>query len=311
MQLDNIYFVENQKLTKSQINKLCEIVKKSHNQNFLYPSFEYIIYSKTIKFCCVFNNNKIVSFAIYMFRKWKKTNLTLKTLSIGYITTLPEFRGRGYATFLLSNVENLAKSKKIDFIYLQGIQDFYGKYGFKGFAPKSKFIFYKKDFISPEGQIVDLQNSNKNLIKKLHYNFFRNKEIYIKRDNEIWEDFFSHLKNTYLFYKPKIVLDKTLKPIIYFCTTPNEETTIREFIPCNSIRKVEKGLSLIFKEFGKIEKIEIFSDKSGIINELALTKGADFFQYIRPNGSNMIKIINKNINLKDLEYSFIFQGDNS
>ena len=42
------------------------------------------------------------------------------------MTTLPEFRGKGYAAFLLSNIEKFAKLTNVDFIYLQGIENFYG-----------------------------------------------------------------------------------------------------------------------------------------------------------------------------------------
>ena len=77
-----------------------------------------------------------------------------------------------------------------------------------------------------------------------------------------------------------------------------------------NIKKLEKGISLIFKELN-IEKLEIFSNKNGIIYELALKKGADFIEYIRPNGSNMIKLINKKIKLKEFESCFILQADNS
>ena len=119
-----------------------------------------------------------------------------------------------------------------------------------------------------------------------------------------------NLRYSYLFYKPKIVLDEKLKPVIYYCSTPNKADEIREFIPCMNIKKLEKGISLIFKEHN-IEKLEIFSNKNGIIYELALKKGADFIEYIRPNGSNMIKLINKKIKLKEFESCFILQADNS
>ena len=61
-------------------------------------------------------------------------------------------------------LKNYAKKKKIDFLYLQGIENFYTKLGFQGFSYKSKFI--RKDFNRPKGKIIDFKDLNKNDIKK-------------------------------------------------------------------------------------------------------------------------------------------------
>ena len=47
-----------------------------------------------------------------MKREWQIKQISYKSISIGYVTTLPEFRGRGFASLLLRNIEKLAKKLK-------------------------------------------------------------------------------------------------------------------------------------------------------------------------------------------------------
>ena len=55
-----------------------------------------------------------------------------------------------------------------------------------------------------------------------------------------------NLRYSYLFYNPKIVLDEKLKPVIYYCSTPNKENEIREFIPYE-YKKIRKGNIINFQ----------------------------------------------------------------
>ena len=110
-----------------------------------------------------------------------------------------------------------------------------------------------------------------------------------------------------------MIIDEEDNPILYFCTTPNENNIIREFITCENHKKLEQSISLIFNDlrFKDIDKLEIFSPRHDALLELAKKKGADFIEFIRPNSSNMIKILNNNLESEKFNETFLLQGDNA
>ena len=110
--MEKIYFKSEVILNESDINLLSEVIKDIHQQKFLYISLKKVISSKSMKLCTIFLGKKIVSFAIYLSRKWIINNLNYQSISIGYVTTLPEFQSKGYAKMLFNNIEKLCKEKK-------------------------------------------------------------------------------------------------------------------------------------------------------------------------------------------------------
>ena len=68
------------------------------------------------------------------------------------------------------------------------------------------------------------------------------------RDEFIWDYLFKSLSDTYLFFKPNIILDNNHNRILYFCTTPSDKKTIREFITSDNYKKVEEAILLIFDD---------------------------------------------------------------
>ena len=73
--------------------------------------------------------------------------------------------------------------KKIDFLYLQGIENFYTKWAFKGFSYKSKFFFNRKYFNRPKGKIIDFKDLNKDDIKRNHQNYFDRRKSLLRETN--------------------------------------------------------------------------------------------------------------------------------
>lgn len=80
--MHNLNFIPDLDIDEHQLSQLKEIIKNNHKHPYLYLSFKNIIASKTIKLCALLNQKKIVSFAIYMQRKWNIYNKTYESISI-------------------------------------------------------------------------------------------------------------------------------------------------------------------------------------------------------------------------------------
>ena len=298
-------------LSKSELANLKEIVRVSHSAPWIFKSIDGLNSSKSATLCGIYANDILVSFAWYMPRTCVVNNITFIGLSIGVVTTLSSHRHNGYAKKLISGIEETAFQKNTDFLYLAGIPGFYKKYGFRGFAPKSKLIIRRTDLPEANGFIECMSSIHLVEIRKMH-NIYSSK-IYstLRRDAHEWEDLVGPLSSTFLFYRPKVILDENRQLIAYFCTTP-DSNTVREFVSLPNTDSVATALSIIANstDYFDQESIEIYSPSTGPLWETCKSSiGADFVCFLRPYSSNMIKWISNSKDFNDFGCEFILQGD--
>jgi predicted acetyltransferase len=299
-------------LSEHQLSDLKEIVRASHNAPWIYSSIDGLHKSETAKLCGVFSNGSLASFAWHMERNWMINSKSYAGLSLGIVTTVPACRNCGHATSLLRWIEEYARSKNIDFIYLAGIPGFYDKYGFRGFAPKSKLRFNRSDLPKHRGTIVPATDEHLHDMQDMYRAYTAEISSYSYRSDYEWRDLLGSLSTTFLFNRPRIVLDETNNAIAYYCSTPGDARTIREFVPNPDSHSVSTALALIagLAEYGQSEQIEIFAPaKGGVWNAAATRLGADFLCFLRPRASNMIKWLNSSESRSELDFSFLLQGD--
>jgi GNAT superfamily N-acetyltransferase len=305
-------FYDDISLSDNELTSLKEIVKESYAAPRIFRSIDGLHESKSAKLCGIYENNSLASFAWHMPRTWIIDGISFVGLSIGVLTTAPSYRNKGYATKLILAIEEIAHQRNMDFLYLAGIPRFYGKQGFKGFASKSKLVFNKTDLPKSEGTIESLTLEYLDVITKMHSDYSTAISSFSCRRLHEWEDLLGPLSSTFLFNDPKVVLNKNRHPIAYFCSTPGNSFTIREFVPHLDSASVITALSSIAHsfEYGASDVVEIFSPASGPVWEVAKNRiGADYMCFLRPNSSNMIKWISKAKSFNDYRCEFILQGD--
>jgi len=305
-------FHDHIKLSKVELSYLKEIVKASHAAPWIYQSIDGLHASQTATLCGVYANDSLASFAWYLKRSSIINGISYSGLSIGVVTTAPTQRNHGYAKQLICAIEDLAYQKGIDFLYLAGIPGFYDKYGFKGFAPKSKLVFRKSDLPKATGTIVPLPIEDLKRISIMHADYSSIISSCLIRSFYEWEDLLGPLSTTFLFNQPKLVLNNDGFPIAYFCNTPGKASMIREFVPLQDSESVINALATIADsvEYSDQEQIEIFAPANGPVWEAAATSiGADFLCFLRPKASNMIKWLSATKLADDFQCNFLLQGD--
>jgi len=305
-------FCDHIELSEVELSDLKEIVKVSHAAPWIYQSIDGLYASPTTTLCGVYANDSLASFAWYLQRTALINGISYSGLSIGVVTTAPAHRNRGYAKKLILAIEDLAYQKRIDFLYLAGIPGFYDKYGFKGFAPKSKLIFRKSGLPKATGTIKPLPIEDLGKISKMHSDYSSTISSSLIRSFNEWEDLLGPLSTTFLFNQPKVVWNNNSCPVAYFCNTPGNASMIREFVPLQDSKSVINALATIANsvEYSDQEQIEIFAPAKGPVWEAAAnTLGADFLCYLRPKASNMIKWLSATKLANDFHCDFILQGD--
>jgi len=308
-----VRFFPDIKLSKSEEKSIAKIVKTSHAFRGLYPSLRGFFKSNSVKLCGLRAGAKLVSFAYYMNRRWVVQGKEYSGLSIGLVTTIKSCRGKGFATVLIKKLEKFAQKSKSDFFYLQGIKNFYNRMGFSGFAPKSKFIFETAEIKPSKLRVRSANFNDLTKMANLYKNYSTLIHSHTRRDTGLWKDLLGPLKETFLFYRPKVICNRKGSLLGYFCTSPENSDTIREFVTKKSAKAFAQCLSAIRSQprFTRQKQIEIFSSFHQEISEYAQrNSGATFVLYLRPRSSNMVKILNPNLKMESLQKTFVLQGDN-
>ncbi len=149
-------------------------------------------YTKSNTFI-LFENNCIVSHAHLFSKKIWWENEKVNFMGLGFVCTMPEFRGRGYATELLRHI---VKEKKD---YLLGlftkIPSYYKKFGFK-VVPRKQFIIKRGNFRAPQAPRMKIRrfSFDRDISQVINMNknyFFRQSGI-VDRSFKDWKNQLSY-----------------------------------------------------------------------------------------------------------------------
>ncbi len=306
-------FIANYKPDKRKVEELVELIRLSHKNPDFHISVPGLIESKSIRLAALLLDRELVSFAWTMTRSWLVERKVCLGCSIGLVTTKDTFRGNGFASLLLSHIEVAARDEGMKFLYLQGIPDFYTSLGYSGFAWKRKYRFNVNWFPKVSGKLRSASISDIKTIDELYSDYALQSDCPVRRDKRLWKELIGPLSKTFLFYNPRLVLDESSKVLAYFTVAPSDTYSVREFIPVTDPALTERALAIVAAYIGEqgIDNFEIFAPYSGPIHIVSrLSTGADFYSFIRPKASNMIKWLTSSAQPNNIEESFIQQGDN-
>jgi hypothetical protein len=308
-----LYFSPDLRPSMCQVQEIEGIVRARHASQIFHNAALEFSKSNSIRFCCLLNAEVIISFAYYFIRKATVSGEKLVGISLGIVTTSEAFSGKGYARRLLCELEKYGLQHNWNFIYLQGIPDFYYNLGYRAFAPKSKFIVDLKHCSDNRGSIRDATQADLNLLKALYESYGKTCGSFVNRADEDWIDLLGPLAKSFLFYRPSLVFDAPGRAVGYFASTPNEPECVRELVFWPNLQSAKSMLEVMSKlpAFANKSKLEIFAPLSSPLRNIAETSfSADFICYYRPYSSNMIKWLGNTLVNNKLFDRFIFQGDN-
>ena len=311
--MNDLRFIPELRPTPLQWAQLKKAVSEGHKDRQFYMSLNGLLSAKSVKIVALVSDLEIISFAFYSFRNWVFNGNFYKSWSLGLVTTRQIYRGRGFSRKLIGNVIEAAIREKLDFLYLQGIPNFYLRFGFHGFAPKRKFIFDTTVFKEMKSRIIDINPNFHDQVKRIYRSYSHSIGSHVERSEEQWDDLYHSLSSTFLFYRPSLILNDNNDAIGYFCVSPTNPTQIREVAFLPNQKDVFWGCSALAKHIQRLgtTKMEIYAPNIGPIYEMcsSLVEG-DFLCYLRPSSSNMVKQLSGRNLPRPLLESFILQGDN-
>jgi len=246
-------------------------------------------------FVLLLKENTVIGVAIVAKRKINLLNSLVDALSIGPIAIAPSYQQQGYSGQLMGAVNDLADKFGVTVLYLQGIDGFYNKYSFFTCSSKSKLVFKINEIKEMGGVTVNPMSAlNIEDVASIYTSNAHECSCTSFRCKEDWDWLLKYGCQTWYFYEPTLVLSNG-KPIGYFCTDPEDAGRMREAV-CEqsegSFQAFLAGLTIYSKQ-KSIEKFEVMTwIGSPLYNFTKKYCNAEFVQFFKDNGSQMMKIHN-------------------
>ena len=248
--------------------------------------------------------DKLLAFLLIKFVKVNFWGTLINAGTIGFVSVKKNRQKEGFGASILAASENFAATKSCFILYLQGINDYYSRFGYIPQFGKSKMTFQTAHELQDDS--IVLRNAQPNDLADLADLYHENSadtNCAVARTKEDWNWLLQSAKNTMFFDNPTIAFIGG-KPIGYFCWDRYEPSRIREACSRNSFwgsSSLARGLINFSKQHG-LKKLEIMCPQGSTLYRTLKTQyNCDFTQHFRVDGMQLIKICDENLAAKLLD----------
>jgi len=268
--------------------------------------------SKYPNFLLLYKEKVLVGVAIIAQRLIKIFAQKINAITVGPLAIGAHHQKKGYSKYLFSGLDKIAIKLNADLIYLQGLDGFYSKYEFFPCLAKSKIEIHVKDLINVDQVIIKPFTDNylkevKNLYKQIAKN--NNCTSYRNENNWLWLT--KYAKQSYYHYRPFLIIDKN-DVVGYFCSDPDDKSRLREVIYTTNYDKIASFLFGI-KQYAfknNLSSVEIMTPPNSVlVKYIKKYSNGVFTQYIRPDGGELMKIINYESLLKIIKKNMFYGAE--
>lgn len=275
--------------------------------DLLDRAFSDQVYSNNTRFG-FFNNNEVfhshyvivrylqnvVAVAIVGWRIINFLGGTISAATVGPLAVHPNFQRQGLGRKLLQGVEDLARREGAQVLYLQGIEGFYGRFGFYPCLAKGKLVVdIKKVNAISDVSLETPTSAHLHNLSNIYQDTARLVSCSAYRSNEDWKWLTTNASSTWYFFKPTLVSFKG-QPLAYFCSDSAQPSRIREagyYAHPEAISSLLAGISAHLKD-AECESFEIMTwYDSPLYKYSQCYLDAQFVQYLKTDGSQVMKIL--------------------
>ena len=162
-------------------------------------------------------DNNLLGFLLIKFISIHFWGKSIKAGTIGFVSIKKDKQKAGLGASLLAASENFAATRSCFILYLQGIKNYYSKFGFIPQFGKSKitfqteYEFQDKNVLLRNAEIADMAK-----LANIYKKNAANTNCAAARTIEDWNWLLQSARNTMFFDNPTMVLVDDI-PIGYFC----------------------------------------------------------------------------------------------
>ena len=240
--------------------------------------------------------SKVVSVVVFGIREIRFPPCLIRAATIGPVATDKKHRGLGLSSRLLNHTLCYIESLGINIAYIQGIPDYYSKFGFYPYLAKSKVRINNESLnVSKKSSVAKYQPCFLPRLKSI-FNESTNERICAAyRDEEIWDWLTGPAQASYYFYKPMVIRGDDGSINGYLTSDPDDPLNIRELVIDHSVEACEATLSAVkgmALGLGRSEfEIKLPWDDY-FMTYIRMKHQGMFVQYCQSDGGSLMKFIN-------------------
>ena len=250
--------------------------------------------SGTHAYLTVTCNSKLIAFAIIDWRDGLLLGSSERFATCASVCVAPEYRRKGISYVLLEGICRGAQEGGASYLYLQGIDGFYGRFNFYPMLSKSKLMFSVNTLKELDDvQVVSFINDHIAGASEIYdsltkYFFCKSYRPYSK-----WSELLFNARDTWYFFDPKAVFFRN-KLIGYFCSDPEDAGRIREAVYLSDDKSVDAFMAGLRMHAlaCKLDFIEIMTwYRSPLYFWATKHSNCQFIQNIKSDGSQLMKVL--------------------
>ena len=242
--------------------------------------------------------NNLLGFLLIKFIKVQFWGKSVNAGTIGFVSVKKDKQKKGLGASLLAASEKFAATRSCFILYLQGIAEYYSKFGYIPQFGKSKITFNTEHESQDESiKLRDVKITDLIDLANIFNDNAANTNCAAARTTEDWHWLLQSARDTMFFDNPTIVLLDDI-PIGYFCWDRFEPNRVREACSKNDVEgssSFVRGLINFSKQNG-LKNLDIMCPQgSSLYHTLRTEYNCDFTQHFRVDAMQLIKICDANL----------------
>ncbi len=189
--------------------------------------------------------------------------VAVPAMTVGPVATHDHYRKQNFASLAMADASRHMREHGVLVAYLQGIPNFYHRFGYYPFLAWSsaKFDRGKAASESLPGRLRRMTRKDLPDVRRLYDAASRNRICTAKRDDAVWNWLISRGTKTWLFASPKVILDQGGHTIGYVTSEPRSELRISEIVIRQDERGCRAALGALVREAKRQESKQITLDR--------------------------------------------------
>lgn len=240
------------------------------------------------------DGDAVIGYLGYALRNMRYLEQEYTAASIGPVAVSPDVQQSGIGSFLMTETLEYLEKTGVEVVYIQGIPDYYQRFGFIKYLDKSKRI------ISTEGnQLAEADSlriventTNRRAYRDLFDQYRSNVNFSSARNEHDWRWLLGPATQTYYFYRPKLIQSIDGQNLAYFCDDPDVDNSPRELVFEEEDSPVERTLEALkahYRERG-CQTFELKAPESARIVAFVDAIGCQKITYVNPRGGDLMLI---------------------
>ena len=185
--------------------------------------------------------------------------VSVPSMTIGPVGTHDRHRKQGYASVAMEDACAYMKENGILVAYLQGIRDFYHRFGFYPYMAPGRIKIKRKHAakIDGSGKLRAMKKSDIPAVRRIFNSVNASRIGPAVRSKQVWDWLFDAGSHTWLFKKPMVILDESGTVCGYLTGANDSDSRFGEIVVKQSDSACRVALGAITRYAKRLEWAEI------------------------------------------------------